>query len=55
MALHEERRASDRSRAALGGGPERLARTGAHIIGMAETEGLTAHANAIKVRMDELA
>ncbi|MBP5234287.1 MAG: histidinol dehydrogenase [Planctomycetes bacterium] len=35
--------------------PERLARTGAHIIGMAETEGLTAHANAIKVRMDELA
>lgn len=34
--------------------PERLARTGRHIITMAETEGLGAHANAIRVRMDDL-
>ena len=34
--------------------PERLQRTGRHIICMAETEGLGAHANAIKVRMDDI-
>lgn len=31
---------------------ERLLRTGRHIIRMAELEGLTAHANAIKVRLE---
>lgn len=34
--------------------PERLLRTGRHIVKMAEIEGLTAHANAIRVRMDYL-
>ncbi len=34
--------------------PERLLRTGRHIICMAETEGLGAHANAIRVRMDDI-
>jgi len=33
---------------------ERLRKTGRHIIGMAETEGLTAHAAAVRVRMDDL-
>ncbi len=33
---------------------QRLARTGRHILHMAEIEGLTAHANAVKVRMDDL-
>ena len=32
----------------------RLSRTGRHIIHMAEVEGLTAHANAVKVRMEDL-
>lgn len=32
--------------------PERLRRTGRHIIEMANTEGLTAHANAITVRLE---
>ncbi|MFH0911012.1 MAG: histidinol dehydrogenase [Planctomycetota bacterium] len=32
----------------------RLAKTGRHIIDMAEVEGLTAHANAIRVRMQDL-
>ncbi len=31
---------------------ERLRKTGRHIVLMAETEGLTAHANAIQVRLD---
>jgi histidinol dehydrogenase len=34
--------------------PERLQKTGRHIIRMAELEGLTAHANAVKVRMEDL-
>lgn len=33
---------------------QRLARTGRHIMRMAEIEGLTAHANAVKVRMNDL-
>lgn len=33
---------------------ERLARTGRHIFLMAEREGLTAHANAVRVRMDDI-
>lgn len=34
--------------------PQRLSRTGEHIVRMAETEGLTAHANAVKVRLEKL-
>lgn len=34
--------------------PERLRKTGRHILRMAELEGLTAHANAVKVRLDDL-
>lgn len=33
---------------------QRLARTGRHIIKMAETEGLGAHANAIRVRLEDM-
>ncbi|MBN2714030.1 MAG: histidinol dehydrogenase, partial [Planctomycetes bacterium] len=33
---------------------DRLKMTGRHIIKMAEIEGLTAHANAVKVRMEDL-
>lgn len=33
---------------------ERLARTGRHILRMAEIEGLEAHANAIRVRMEDM-
>lgn len=33
---------------------ERLRKTGKHIMLMAEKEGLTAHANAVRVRMEEL-
>lgn len=33
---------------------DRLRKTGRHIVLMAEAEGLTAHANAVKVRMDSL-
>ena len=33
---------------------DRLRKTGRHIILMAEAEGLTAHANAVKVRMENL-
>lgn len=34
--------------------PERLARSGRHVVRMAEIEGLTAHANAVQVRLDDL-
>lgn len=34
---------------------ERLASTGRHIIAMAEIEGLEAHANAVRLRVDDLA
>ncbi len=34
---------------------ERLARTGRHILNMAQIEGLTAHAQAVKVRLEDLA
>ncbi len=33
---------------------ERLRRTGRHILRMAEIEGLTAHANAVRVRLEDL-
>lgn len=34
--------------------PERLIRTGRHILRMAETEGMQAHAHAIRIRLDDL-
>ncbi len=34
--------------------PERLQQTGRHIVRMAEIEGLTAHANAVRVRLEDL-
>lgn len=34
--------------------PERLRRAGRHIVRMAETEGLAAHANAVRVRLEDL-
>jgi histidinol dehydrogenase len=34
--------------------PERLARVGRHIIKMAQTEGLTAHAAAVQIRLDKI-